>query len=149
MAQSREQATRLRLGTAVAATVIVAAGVFGWSQMSAKTGPTPAVAELAPQAAGFSGTKPPAPSLSQFASQHGFQGALGDLNNALSSFPERRVEDVLAEVRRRNSVSDPSVCAFQWNGGQPALLYGGQNKSVSLGGTLTKCAQAVEKLRTK
>jgi hypothetical protein len=145
MAQSRERATRLRLGAAaVAVTVIVAAVVFGWSQMAAKTGPA-AVAEGAPQVAGLSGTRPPAP----IPAQHGFQGALGDLNNALANFPDRRVEDVLTEVRRRSSVSDPSVCAFQWNGGQPALLYGGQNKSVSLGGTLTKCAQAVEKLRTK
>jgi hypothetical protein len=145
MAQSRERATRLRLGAAaVAVTVIVAAVVFGWSQMAAKTGPA-AVAESAQQVAGLSGTRLPAP----IPAQHGFQGALGDLNNALASFPDRRAEDVLTEVRRRSSVSDPSVCAFQWNGGQPALLYGGQNKSVSLGGTLTKCAQAVEKLRTK
>jgi hypothetical protein len=151
MAQSRERAIRVRLGTAaVAAIVMVGAAVFGWSQMSAKTGPAPAVSEQAPLAAGFSGTKPSASNLSQFSGlQHGFQGALGDLNGALASFPDRRPEDVLAEVRRRNSVSDPSVCAFQWNGGQPALLYGGQNKSISLGGTLTKCAQAVEKLKAK
>jgi hypothetical protein len=150
MAQSRERTTRLRLGTAAAAvTVIVAAAVFGWSQMAAKTGPA-AVAEGAPQVAGLSGTKSLEAIQARFSgSQHGFQRGLGDLNNALASFPERRPEDVLAEVRRRNSASDPSVCAFQWNGGQPALLYGGQNKSLSLGGTLTKCAQAVEKFRTK
>jgi hypothetical protein len=147
MVQSRERATRLWLGAAaVATTLIVSAAVFGWSQMAAKSGPAGVTGEDAPQVAGSSVTKSPIPA--QFSgSQHGFQGALGDLNNALADFPERRPEDVLAEVRRRNSVSDPSVCAFAWNGGQPALLYGGQNKSVSLGGTLTKCAQAVEKLR--
>jgi hypothetical protein len=151
MARSRERATRLRLGAAaVATTVIVAAAVFGWSRMTAKTGPAPVVAEETSQVAGFSGTKASASIPTQFSgSQRGFQGALGDLNNALSNFPGRRPEDVLAEVRRRNSGSDPSVCAFAWNGGQPALLYGGQNKSVSLGGTLTNCAQAVEKLRTR
>jgi hypothetical protein len=151
MAQSRERATRLRLGAAaVAVTVIVGAVVFGWSQMAAKNVPA-AVAEAAPQAASVSGTKSLEAIQARFSgSQHSFQGALGDLNNVLASFPDRRAEDVLAEVRRRNAASDPSVCAFQWNGGQPALLYGGQNKSVSLGGTLTKCAQAVEKFsRTK
>jgi hypothetical protein len=139
MAQSRERTIRLRLGTgAVAATAMVAAVVFGWSQMAAKTGSAPVVPESKPSTT--------APTQSS-GSSHGFQGSLGELNNALANFPERRPEDVLAEVRRRSSGSDPSVCAFAWNSGQPALLYGGQNKSISLGSTLTKCAQAVEKLQ--
>jgi hypothetical protein len=150
MAQSRDRATRLWLGAAALAVTLIVAAVFGWSQMVAKSGPTGRAAEDAPQVAGFSGTKASGPNPAQFSgSQHGFQGALGDLNNALANFPERRPEDVLAEVRRRSSVSDSSVCAFAWNGGQPALLYGGQNRSLSLGGTLTKCAQAVEKLRMR
>jgi hypothetical protein len=149
MAESRGKTMRLRLGSAAAGvTVIAAAAIFGWSQMSAKTAPVASAAEKTSEVAGFSGSKPPTVIAAQFsAASHGFQGALGQLNNALANFPERQPEDVLADVRRRSSASDSSVCAFAWNGGQPALLYGGQTKSISLGATLTKCAQAVEKLR--
>jgi len=129
----------------VAAAVVVALAV-GWSQMSAQSNAAASAPPLSAQAPNPSRSQPVIPA--QFATpQHEFQGALGRLNNALANFSEDRPEDVLADVRRRMSASDPSVCAFNWNNGQPALLYGGQTKSVSLASTLTKCAQAVEKVR--
>jgi hypothetical protein len=71
-----------------------------------------------------------------------FQVAMGRLNNALANFNGRNPEDILNDVRHASH--DATVCAFQWNDGQPALLYGGKNVGISLASSLNRCAQAVE-----
>jgi hypothetical protein len=76
-----------------------------------------------------------------------FQGSLSRLNQSLSGFGNRRVEDVLREVRTRSG--DPTVCSFQWNNGQPALLYGGASLKVNLSTELTRCAMAVDQAHKK
>jgi len=149
-AVSRERTIRLRLSAAAVSAAIILAVAIGWLQMSAKTGsaaasPPPTVSSP-PRFTTAAHQQMVIPS--QFStSQHEFQSALGRLNNDLANFTDRRPEEILADVRSRMASSDPSVCAFEWNGGQPALLYGGQTKTVSLASTISKCAQAVEKTR--
>jgi hypothetical protein len=50
------------------------------------------------------------------------------------------------ELRRRLEKVDPSVCRFQWTGGQPAVLYPGNG---SLAVTLSHCAQAIGNARAQ
>jgi hypothetical protein len=76
-------------------------------------------------------------------SQKGFQGSLGRLNNALSSFASRPPEEVLLEARKRSG--DPTLCAFRWNNGQPAVVFNGGSKE-SLASSLNRCAAAIERL---
>jgi hypothetical protein len=77
-------------------------------------------------------------------SEPGFAGGMNRLNGALAAFPDRRPEDILREIHRKAASRDPSVCAFEWNNGQPALLYGGAGK-LTLAATVDKCADAIEK----
>ena len=129
----------LKVAAAAAVAIIAVGVVLGWSQISAKaTTPAPRVLPAA--------TPHPVSASSLTASQRGFQGALSSLNNALGNFPDRSPEDVFAEVRHRMAKTEPSICAFQWNNGQPALLYGGGAKTVSIASSLGRCAQAVESL---
>lgn len=145
-AVSREKAIRTRLSAAAVVAAIVIAVVVGWSQVAAKTSSAESTPQAAPASTAVERTQAAIPS--QFSmSQHGFQTALSRLNNVLANFPDQRPEDVLADVRRRMAKTDPTVCAFDWNNGQPALLYGGQTKSVSLVSTLSSCAQAIETTR--
>jgi len=78
-------------------------------------------------------------------SQVNFQGSLSRLNRALSSFANRAPQEVMTEVRDR--FGDRSLCAFQWNNGQPAMIYGSEGIHASLGSALGRCAAAVEQLR--
>jgi hypothetical protein len=50
---------------------------------------------------------------------------------------------VLKEVREKNAKSGVSVCDFEWNGGQPALIYKG-TAGLTLDASLNRCAIAVE-----
>jgi hypothetical protein len=83
--------------------------------------------------------------LSQFgggSSQAAFQRSLGRLNNALSIPVGRTPEQVLREVRLRGAKAGAKVCDFEWNGGQPAMVFGGGG--LSLDASLSRCATAVE-----
>jgi hypothetical protein len=134
LAQSRQRAILFRILVAVLAALGIAAVIVSWFQISARPVPDAGAPRPAPV---------PTPS------QREFQGALRGLNDALEKFPKQRPEDVFAEVRRRLHDTDPSVCAFDWNGGQPALLYAGRTNTVSLATTLLKCAQAVQQVRPR
>ncbi len=81
-------------------------------------------------------------------SQAAFQNALGRLNNVLSGMTGRTPEDLLKEVRRSNAKTDPSLCNFEWNGGQPALVYTGAG-GVSMDASLNRCAAAVQDYLSK
>jgi hypothetical protein len=83
--------------------------------------------------------------LSQFGggSQAAFQRSLGRLNNALSIPVGRTPEQLLREVRQKGAKTGIRVCDFEWNGGQPAVVYGGAG-GLSLDASLNRCAAAVE-----
>lgn len=74
-------------------------------------------------------------------SRQAFSQSLSRLSDAISEFQPESAQDVL----RRVAVQNP-WCAFQWNNGQPALLY---REKDSIAGTLEKCAAAVEKFGEK
>ncbi len=149
----------------VLATVMIGAGLM-WTQFSAKAGTAATATNLNAGSAGASnpadtaapnsvpvksapgGAKPAsslkpiqAPPQAEF-SQASFQGSLSRLNRALSSYGNRPPQDVMREVRQRTG--DQSVCAFQWNNGQPSLIYGSEGLHASLSSALTRCAAAVE-----
>jgi len=74
----------------------------------------------------------------------GLAGGMDRLNGALDNFPGRRPEDILREIHRKAAKTDPSLCAFNWNNGQPSIVYGGGGK-LSLSATVDRCAAAIEK----
>ncbi|MDQ1470050.1 MAG: hypothetical protein QOJ99_1530, partial [Bryobacterales bacterium] len=111
---------RPRVGVAFASVTAIMVAAVVWTQM-----PTAASAPVAPVA-----RKEPVPlTTPYFQTGAGFQNSLGRLNEALSSFGNRSPEEILRDVRLRGA--DHSVCAFQWNNGQPALLYGGEGVNQS------------------
>jgi len=73
-----------------------------------------------------------------------FTQSLDRLNSALTAFPGLTPTEVLRQVSALPG--NNSVCAFQWNSGNPALVFKGGNQG-SLAQSLERCAQAVEKLR--
>jgi hypothetical protein len=73
-----------------------------------------------------------------------FTQSLDRLNSALNSFPGLTPAEVLRQASALSG--DKSVCAFEWNNGNPALQFGGRGKG-SLAQSLQSCAQAVEKFR--
>jgi hypothetical protein len=79
-------------------------------------------------------------------SDPGLAVGMDRLNGALDAFPSRRPEDILREIHRKAAKTDPSLCAFDWNNGQPSIVYGGGGK-LSLSATVDKCAAAIEKYR--
>jgi hypothetical protein len=74
-----------------------------------------------------------------------FQGAVGRLSRVLAARSGKAPEQLLREVHEANKATDPTLCAFDWRNGQPSLRYGGGR--LSLGQTILKCADAIEKLR--
>jgi hypothetical protein len=74
-----------------------------------------------------------------------FQGAVGRLSRVLAARSGKAPEQLLREVHEANKGTDPTLCAFDWRNGQPSLRYGGGR--LSLGQTILKCADAIEKLR--
>ena len=83
--------------------------------------------------------------LSSIEQKQGFQSSLSRLNRILTAFPNRKPEQLLREVHLAYAATDPTVCSFEWNHGQPAVIYSGEGNKLSLGETLSKCAQALEK----
>jgi cytoskeletal protein RodZ len=161
--------TRLSLAAALAAAIMLAVGI--WSQLghtasaagsdgtsgSAQTTsqstpttanttePAPVEFHAAKYVATTSSTGPSTgSSTGQFGGpQPSFQKSLGRLNNALSVPTGRTPEQVLRDVRQRGAKAGVRLCDFEWNGGQPALVYGG-GSGISLDASLNRCAAAVE-----
>jgi hypothetical protein len=80
------------------------------------------------------------------ASEPNLAGGMDRLNGALAAFPNRRPEEILREIHRKAAKTDPSLCAFDWNNGQPSIVYGAGG-TLSLSATIDKCAAAIEKYR--
>jgi len=131
------------------ALVVVAAAGAAWTQFPARAGVPASQGDSAPAAPPplVSGPGKHLPSGGFAAAQGGtgFQGPMGRLNEALSSFGNWPAEDLLREVRRWSG--DRNICPFRWNNGQPALLYGGDGMKQSMADALGSCAAAVEKYR--
>ncbi len=83
--------------------------------------------------------------LSTVEQKQGFQSSLSRLNRILTAFPNRKPEQLLREIHLAYAATDPTVCSFEWNHGQPAVIYSGEGNKLTLGETLSKCAQALEK----
>lgn len=144
--------TRLTFATAVTAVILLAFGI--WSQLGlGHSNPAPAAvvhAEETPApeihtARYVTPSSAPAEAgqLTSFGgSQAAFQRSLGRLNEVLSVPTGRTPEQVLRDVRQSAAKAGIKVCEFEWNGGQPALVYGGGG--ASLDSSLNRCASAVE-----
>jgi hypothetical protein len=170
LSQSRRQSMRGNVAIVVAAAGAIALAVAIWT-IYAK--PVPACAAAEPEPAAIesatgkargpaSPTAAPAqtaetfslPGITQPATtqgngpevrqDRGLAGGMDRLNSALAAFSGRQPEDILREIHRKAAKTDPSLCAFNWNNGQPAILYGGGGK-LSLSATIDKCAAAIEK----
>jgi len=89
----------------------------------------------------------PRPSRWNSAPEKGFAGGLDRLNAVLSGYRGRGAEDILRQVHKKWAKIDPTVCSFQWNNGQPALVYRGDGKQLDMAATLSRCADAVENFR--
>ena len=140
----------------VLATTLIGVGLM-WTQFSAKAGTAAstvnassaipaantvaAPASVLPKAAATSLKPIQAPPAEAF-SQASFQGSLSRLNRALAAYGNKPPQEILKEIRQRSG--DQAVCAFQWNNGQPALVYGSEGLHASLASALTRCAAAVE-----
>jgi molecular chaperone GrpE (heat shock protein) len=167
------EAARAKPGWSTSARVMTVASVCAailfvtaltWTQVSAHTStPAPSLPETASMGSAVQGsittvasqTSVAAPSETahidvpqvSIASAGAFQGSLSRLNRSLTAHGNKPVEQILREVRNRSG--DPTVCAFQWNNGQPALLYGGTGLKMNLSSALTRCALAVERSQQK
>ncbi len=75
-------------------------------------------------------------------SQGSFQRALNRLNNLLYGPVGVTPEQILKVVRVQNAKTNPNVCTFEWNNGQPTLYYGGSQKSLE--SSIDQCSSAVE-----
>jgi hypothetical protein len=129
----------------VASILVVTAGGFGTmkilkrptNSVPAETTAAPLATQIAPVGAPESGN-----SLSEFSN------GVGRLSHAFSRFPGVDPETIMRAVNKKAAASGSSVCAFAWNDGQPALQFGGgRGGNTSLSGTLTRCAEAVERFR--
>lgn len=114
------------------------------AQESASPAPAPPVA--LPKGLVASGSSPsnasPAP-VSTFGAQPSFQRSLSRLNNVLSGPIGRSPEQLLKDVRQTYAKAGKRICDFEWNGGQPALLYSGAGGG-TLDSSLNSCSSAVE-----
>jgi hypothetical protein len=77
--------------------------------------------------------------------RQGFQAALSRLNRVLLAFPNRKPEQILREVHEAYARNNQNICSFEWNHGQPAVLYSGERNNLTLSATLSSCAEALEK----
>jgi hypothetical protein len=134
--------------TAGALTYAVAMRIMHASGAGTDPGGNPASAAAAQPAETFSlpGVTPAGNSApkSDPVSEPGLTGDLDRLNGAFAAFPGRQPEDILREIHRKAAKTDPGLCTFDWNNGQPSILYGGGGK-LSLSASIDKCARAIEK----
>jgi hypothetical protein len=133
---------------AVAASLLVAAGAgYAWTSFTGHTATAAGVASATVVKAASEPVTPLTsrpkllPSLLAASGQKGFQGSLGRLNQALASFGNTSPALILKQVQAKSG--DPTVCAFEWNDGQPSVIYNNPAKE-SLAASLNKCASAVE-----
>lgn len=68
-----------------------------------------------------------------------FSLALGRLNEALEAYPGVEPVEVLRQVYLAGNAS---VCSFEWNEGNPSLVFGGKETG-SLAQSVARCADAV------
>jgi hypothetical protein len=68
--------------------------------------------------------------------------SLDRLNRALAAFPGMDPHELLRQV---SSSGHSSECSFNWNNGNPSLVFNGGHISISQ--TLDRCAEAIEKYR--
>jgi hypothetical protein len=159
----RKVRTRLSAAAGIAALILAVVGVWSWysgSHAAASDGQTTVaptttdihtakyVTPATPKSSARPATSFEAANAqlanSRFGgSQASFSSALGRLNNSLAGMTATAPELVLKEVREKNAKSGVSVCDFEWNGGQPALIYKG-TAGLTLDASLNRCAIAVE-----
>jgi hypothetical protein len=137
--------------SATAAAIAIAMLALGLWWQSGHSGTGGDAGPAAVQAAREQGSRPgplaPSSSVksrlsSGLVSRGAFQKSLSRLNNVLYGPVGVTPEQILRAVRETNAKTNPNVCNFQWNNGQPALYFGGGQSS--LGESLDQCATAVE-----
>lgn len=79
--------------------------------------------------------------------REGFEGGMGHLNAALSGYRGRGAQNILRAVHDKWAKTDPGLCSFAWNNGQPALVLSRGLKDFDMADALNRCASAVEKYR--
>lgn len=134
---------RLSVTSATTAAIMIATW-FCWPSLHdyyGKVSAEPRIAASAPVTSGYRQTGALS-GLNAAGSREAFQKALGRLNNILYGPVGVTPEQILRAVRESNAKTDPGVCNFQWNNGQPALYFGGAD--TSLGASLDRCATAVD-----
>ncbi len=72
-----------------------------------------------------------------------FSSAASRLSSALAAFPDRSGEEIFRELNAQ-SAKDGPVCPMEWNSDQPAVVFA---SAPSVNAALTRCAEAVERLR--
>jgi len=148
-AGSGNMLVRLSATAAGTAVLMLALGIwwqYGRSESShtdtVQAATAPAASVTAPIVSVRS-TTPSSGSLSgMMVSRGAFQKALGRLNNNLYGPIGVSPEQILRAVREANAKTNPNVCNFQWNNGQPSLYFGGAQQSLE--SSLDGCADAVD-----
>ncbi len=74
-----------------------------------------------------------------------FAAGLGRLDQALDNFKGEKPEEVLQRVHLQYAAKGMTVCSFDWNNGDPTLQFG-TAEGLDLNASMTRCAEAVEKL---
>lgn len=73
--------------------------------------------------------------------------ALGRLEKALMALPGLNAEDVIIQVRKKQSTPERPVCQFDWADGGPSMVFGQSAKGQSAENwavSISRCADAVE-----
>jgi hypothetical protein len=76
---------------------------------------------------------------------HDFTDAMVLLDRALGHFRGNNPEDVIRRIRNENAAKGISVCSFEWNAGEPSLLFGTGERNLGLDAVIAHCADAIEK----
>jgi hypothetical protein len=136
------------LGLAIVAVcaALIIAGELGFRALLPKQ--ANASSTLAATSTQNSPASSPAPSpSSKVVTPNGFTLGMDRLNSSLAGYHGAAAEAILREVNKKAAGTDPSVCLFLWNDGQPAMIYSSQNHQLSLEGSIGKCADAIDKYR--
>ncbi len=76
---------------------------------------------------------------------HDFTDAMVQLDRALGHFRGNQPEDVIRRIRNENAAKGVSVCSFEWNDGEPSLLFGSGERNLGLDTVIAHCADAIDK----